>query len=981
MTRPRAWRSWRTRGTVATSVCFLVAQLLLATAMAPYVAGADAEWIQTDALTAAGGYGRQFGKSVAIEGDTMVVGAEEGDHVRVGDFCGQGAAYVFTRSGSPLWQLVARLLPSRLDCSDEFGASVSISGDWIAVGDPHDNILPPGEEHGSDEEVSWQGSVSLYKKPAGGWQDATETQYITEFDGAEAAGNPDWDDAFGASVKLVGTTLFVGASGWDANGPQTGAVFVYQNPIDAGWEQAATLTPSEPLPRGRFGGGLAYSNGTLLVGNTEGDNGWAWASYYPTAAYIFEEPVDGWATTSEETAKLDLGGWTFAAVALDGDTAVVADNHAQGSVVFTKPLNGWASTSQSNARLVPGYLQTGGIYGGLYGAAVAIEDDVVVVTAPNNIADPNHDRDGGEAWVYRRPADGWGAADDPITVDAETSLRDNGVNGVLGWSVTIVGGTVALGDIGADQYNFELGVPNSLAGQVSVFGESTDVDGPVTAIAREPLEQSGANGWDKGPVALHVTGDDGPTGSGIAEVRCKLDPPLPITRFEDLPAGSCAYADADGGSVAAEGFHALYAASIDGAGNRGPLTSLSLQIDTRPPSTFITLSPAEPDQDDGTYSVPVDVRLDYGDDAQGSGRDTVRCMLDPIAPPTTFDEMPTTLCGTDFFIGTGRRFDSGSHTIWIAAQDRAGNVSVPQSASFTIDRGPTVAIALNPATPDGSNGWWRNPVRVTVTGTAAPGGPTPAVRCVLDPAVAPTSFDQLPATCPYLGGGALVSTDGQHTLYAAAGDSTGSTSSVQSASFRVDRTPPTLTCDGTGPATFTIREAEGAVTAAVTDSVSGPVTTTATTPLTAANLGSVGNRTAAVTAADLAGNTGTVNCAYQVGYDVDIASPEPGDTFSAGTTVAVTFQLLDANGVPISDASAALLAGGRKSPCFIDALFDGVAQRGCPTYAAATDVFTLKVKTPKGKNVLGLHDLGIQVRDPGGTGVVNVVLVVIQLTK
>jgi len=981
MTRRHQWPSERRRGTVATSVFFLVAQILAATVAAPAAAAADAEWIQSDALTAAGGYGRQFGKSVAIEGDTMVVGAQEGDHVRANGLCGQGAAYVFTRSGSPLWHLTARLLPSRLDCSDEFGASVAIAGDWIAVGDPHDNILPPGEEHGSEEEVSWQGSVSLYKKPAGGWQDATETQYITEFDGAEAAGNPDWDDAFGASVKLHGTTLFVGAPGWDEDLPQAGAVFVYENPIDAGWEPAAKLRPTEPLPRGRFGGGLAYSNGTLFVGNTEGDYGWAFASYYPTAAYIFEEPVDGWATTTEETAKLDLGGWTFAAVALDGDTAVVSNPAAQGSVVFTKPTNGWASTSQTNARLNPGYLQTQGLYGGLYGAAVAIEDDVVIVTAPFNIPDPNHDRDAGEAWVYRRPADGWGAADDPIAIDADTSLRDNGVNGVLGWSVTIVGGTVALGDIGADQYNFETGTPNLEAGQVSVFGQSSDVDGPLTTITREPLAPSGDNGWDKGAVVLQVTGDDGPTGSGIAEIRCQLDPPVPITRFEDLPAAPCAFGDADGGTVTGDGFHALYAASIDGAGNRGSVASLSLQIDTGLPTTNITLSPAEPDQDDGTYSTAVDVRLDYFDQATGSGRESVRCVLDPATPPATYDDMPIELCGTDFFVGTGRRFVSGSHTIWIAALDKAGNVSMPMSRSFTIDRAPTVAIALDPSSPDGSNGWWRVPVRVTVAGTAAPGGPAPSVRCVLDPSTAPSSFDQLPASCPYLGTGALVGTDGTHTVYAAARDTSGATSSVQSSTFKIDRTPPQLTCDGTGPASFTLRDPEGTLTATVTDAGSGPATETAEVQLTAANLGTVGNRTAQIKASDLAGNESTVSCAYQVGYDLEITATEPGASYAAGATVTVTFQLLDANGIPIPDASAQALLGGKKSPCLIEALFDDALQRTCPTYAAATELFAIKVKTPKGKNVYGLHDIAIQVRDPGGTGLVTVVRIVIQLTR
>ena len=66
-------------------------------------------------------------------------------------------------------------------------------------------------------------------------------------------------------------------------------------------------------------------------------------------------------------------------------------------------------------------------------------------------------------------------------------------------------------------------------------------------------------------------------------------------------------------------------------------------------------------------------------------------------------------------------------------------------------------------------------------------------RCVLDPASPPVSFDDLPASpCAYVGSGASVSGDGQHTLYAASKDEAGNKETPQSASFKIDNSAPTI---------------------------------------------------------------------------------------------------------------------------------------------------------------------------------------------
>ena len=80
---------------------------------------------------------------------------------------------------------------------------------------------------------------------------------------------------------------------------------------------------------------------------------------------------------------------------------------------------------------------------------------------------------------------------------------------------------------------------------------------------------------------------------------------------------------------------------------------------------------------------------------------------------------------------------------------------------------PATTIALSPASPNGSNGWYRSAVNVSVSAADNPGGVGVfQTRCAVDPAGPPAAFDALPAACPP----ATVGADGTHTVYAASED-------------------------------------------------------------------------------------------------------------------------------------------------------------------------------------------------------------------
>jgi hypothetical protein len=158
-----------------------------------FIRGSDT-WMQHAKLIAsdANAYAR-FGNSVSISRETVAVGAYL-HHGPAGP--NQGAAYVFVKPsfGWADMSETARLLPSDSAANDLFGVSVSVSGDMVAVGCPWCDD-PDGPD---------QGCVYLFAKPESGWSNMSETMKLRASDAAAG-------DLFGYSVALLGDTLVVGA--------------------------------------------------------------------------------------------------------------------------------------------------------------------------------------------------------------------------------------------------------------------------------------------------------------------------------------------------------------------------------------------------------------------------------------------------------------------------------------------------------------------------------------------------------------------------------------------------------------------------------------------------------------------------------------------------------------------------------------------------------------------------------------------------
>jgi hypothetical protein len=166
---------------------------------------------------------------------------------------------------------------------------------------------------------------------------------------------------------------------------------------------------------------------------------------------------------------------------------------------------------------------------------------------------------------------------------------------------------------------------------------------------------------------------------------------------------------------------------------------------------------------------------------------------------------------------------------------------------------PVTTINLNPSKPNGDNGWYVSSVQATSSATEKA-----QTRCELDPSVALTVFDEIPAGCSYSGAGASITGDGTHMLYAASVNSFGDKEIPVSVTLKIDVGPPTVLC----PRSAKFRAGSpGSLTAGVTDSISGPSSPQVSTPV---NTSRVGRRRAVVTASNNAGVSTDKSCAYTV---------------------------------------------------------------------------------------------------------------------
>jgi len=251
-------------------------------------------WSDQAKLTASdGAAGDEFGYSVAISGDTAVIGAPRDDD-KSDD---SGSAYVFTRSGST-WSQQAKLDATDGAAGDVFGISVAISGDTVVIGADL-----------TDEKGSNSGAAYVFSRSGNTWSQHVK---LTADDGAAG-------DLFGIRVTLSGDTAVIGAARDDDKGDESGAAYVF---IRSGieWVQQAKLSATDGVANDRFGTRVAIYGNTAVIGAILGDA----TSNKSGSAYVFKRSGSSWSQQAKlaasDGAADDVFGWS---VALYGDTVMI----------------------------------------------------------------------------------------------------------------------------------------------------------------------------------------------------------------------------------------------------------------------------------------------------------------------------------------------------------------------------------------------------------------------------------------------------------------------------------------------------------------------------------------------------------------------------------------------------------------------------------------------------------------------------------
>lgn len=371
------------------------------------------------------GWEDNFGWSMALDGDYLVVGAPH--YTTTG--ATPGSAYIFKRdTASGSWTEVKQLLGDDGQPGDRFGYAVAISGDKVVVGAPWADVS------------GWQDAGAAYvfrrdKDGAGNWG------LVTKLTASDVYTN---NDHLGTAVAIDGNTIVVGAAEKEVNNIRdAGAVYVFTSSSLDNWSQTAILTATTPYTQDLFGRAVTIDGNTIVVGAPWTNKG---TQFDTGLAYVFYRSGDQWnqikKLSASDSQPYDRFGTSLA---LDGDTLVVGayqPGSSSGSVppgpgaayIFERNASGtdqWGELAELSA--------AGGAQGDRFGFATQVAGDVVVVGA--YLAEVAGDIYRGAAYAFERNAGGnnaWGQT-------AQLVAQDGQVGDQFGFAVAAQGNTLVVG--------------------------------------------------------------------------------------------------------------------------------------------------------------------------------------------------------------------------------------------------------------------------------------------------------------------------------------------------------------------------------------------------------------------------------------------------------------------------------------------------------------------------------------------------------
>jgi len=418
-----------------------------------------------------------FGRSVAISGDTVVVGAPYDDN----SFEDSGSAYVFERDqgGQNEWKQAAKITAPDGSYQDKFGTAVAISGDTVFIGVPDDSPLG-----------ALSGSAYVFRRDHGGAGAWGLVRKIVPADGWEFA-------YFGSPISMYKDTAIVGASGNSSTFVMAGSAYIYHR--DEGgpnaWGQIAKITPDDGAAYERFGCSVAIDDDTAVIGARSDDD----YGYQSGSAYVFQRDQDDPNLWGQVAKIFAADGWMRdhfgTSVSISEDTVVVGspfdDDNGDGSgsaYIFQRDHGGTDSWGQ-----IAKITDPEGSENDEFGAPVRISGETVFVGV---FWDDDDFQNSGSVQIFQRDEGGPNAWGQAAKLECPPVLTSREVR--FGTAVSVSGDSAIVGA----PLDTEIG-PNS--GAAYIFRRDPHAAGAWEFIAKLTASDGAAD--DQFGKAVFISGD------------------------------------------------------------------------------------------------------------------------------------------------------------------------------------------------------------------------------------------------------------------------------------------------------------------------------------------------------------------------------------------------------------------------------------------------------------------------------------------
>jgi hypothetical protein len=385
------------------SACLIAVPYVLASIVAP--ATGEVGLFEVQKLRAPEfGPENEYGRAVAADGHVVVLGVRRDDD----NGGNSGSAYVHRFDGST-WKLERKLLAADGGPDDQYGISVSVSGDVALI----------GAHRGGENGNRW-GAAYVYRFDGSSW---SFEQKLMASDGAR-------HDRYGVSVSLSGNVAVVGAYRDDDNGDDSGASYVYR--FDGtSWNEEQKIVASDGRARDRYGYSVSVSGDVVVVGAFDDDD----TGTGRGSAYVYRFDGSSWNEEQRFVASDAAGGDSYGySVSVSGDIAMVGadlsdENGVTAGSAYSYRYDGLSWSLEQKL------LASDGAKGDRYGVSVSVSGDIAVIGA---FWHAENGYGAGSAYAYHFDGSAWNREQKLLASDGEQGDR-------LGRAVAVSGDIAVVG--------------------------------------------------------------------------------------------------------------------------------------------------------------------------------------------------------------------------------------------------------------------------------------------------------------------------------------------------------------------------------------------------------------------------------------------------------------------------------------------------------------------------------------------------------